>query len=131
MRHFSILAATVLLSGCGIPPVVAIASYAVDGALLVATGKTSKDHALSLAMQQDCNMLRILSGNQICHDYEPTDRARWALAAMPASEEHLVTVRDGRVIRVAASSDAGDPSVVVAASGPALVPAAPQPAALD
>jgi hypothetical protein len=131
MRHVSILAAAMLLSGCGIPPVVAIASYAVDGALLVATGKTSKDHALSLAMQQDCNMLRIVVGDQICHDYEPTNRARWALAAMPANEEHLVTVRDGRVIRVAASPDADDPSVVVATTGPAPLPAAPPAASLD
>ena len=125
MRHLWVLAVMMALAGCGLPPAVAIASYAFDGVLLVATGKTSKDHALSLAMQQDCNMLRVVSGAEICRDYEPTDRAARALATMGAGEEHLVTVADGRVIRVAADPDAPgrwpDP-VPIAAALPATLP---------
>lgn len=134
MRHLYILAAMMALSGCGLPPAVAIASYALDGALLAATGKTSKDHALSVAMQQDCSMLRIVSGNEICRDYEPTDRAARALAVMEASEEHLVTVADGRVIRVAADPGAPGPwgsPVPIAAAGPALQTGPERPAMVE
>src|SRR5690606_35631822 len=103
-----------------------IASYAVDGALLVATGKTSKDHALSLAMQQDCSFFHIVQGEDICQDYEPTRRAAWALAAMPPNEEHLLTVRDGRVIRVAADPDARQPATDGVAIASARTAPAPQ-----
>jgi hypothetical protein len=60
--HFSFaLAALALgasLSGCVIPPVVMVATYAVDGVSYVATGKGTKDHILSYIMDQDCAMLR-------------------------------------------------------------------------
>lgn len=131
MRALTIVAAAALLSGCGLPPAVAIASYAVDGVLLAATGKTSKDHALSVAMQQDCNFFHVIEGEEICQDYEPTRRAAWALASMPANEAHLVTVSDGRVIRVAANPDAlplqteGVAIAAASAATPASTPPAP------
>ncbi len=133
MRHLYMLAAMMALSGCGLPPAVAIASYALDGALLAATGKTSNDHALSVALQQDCSMLRVVSGGEICRDHEPTDRAARALAVMEASEEHLVTVADGRVIRVAADPDApgwGSP-VPIATAAPALQTGPERPAMVE
>ncbi|MEZ5666512.1 MAG: hypothetical protein R3F55_03575 [Alphaproteobacteria bacterium] len=102
MRQIVILSMLPLLAGCGLPPAVAIASYAVDGVLLAATGKTTKDHALSVAMQQDCNMLHVIAGESICQDYEPTQRAAMAMASSGPGEEALTTTSDGRIIRVAA-----------------------------
>lgn len=102
MKKIAIVMLLPLLTGCGIPPAITIASYALDGGLLLATGKTTKDHALSAAMQQDCNLFRVVSGTPVCQDYEPTARAAWALQTMEPNEEYLTTVPDGRVIRVAA-----------------------------
>jgi hypothetical protein len=99
----AILALPLIVSGCGIPPVITIASYALDGAVLIGSGKTMRDHALSAAVGQDCSMFRVVSGNPICTDYEPSDAAAAALDAMPASEEMLAATSDGRVIRVAAA----------------------------
>ena len=102
MRYLAILALPLIISGCGIPPVVTIATYALDGAVLVGSGKTMRDHALSAAVGQDCSMFRVVSGTPICRDYQPSDTAAAALDAMPASEEMLAATSDGRVIRVAA-----------------------------
>jgi hypothetical protein len=56
------------LSGClAIPPGIAIASYVIDAGSFVATGKTATDHAVSAVAQQDCALLRGLSG-PICVD---------------------------------------------------------------
>ena len=40
---------------------------AADGASYIATGKSTKDHAISYAMDQDCAMYRIIKGEKICH----------------------------------------------------------------
>ena len=116
MKRIAIIMLLPLLGGCGIPPAVAIASYALDGGLLIATGKTSKDHVLSAAMQQDCNMFRVVSGTPVCQDYEPTHRAAWAMQTMAPNEEHFTTTSDGRVIRVAAGNRETVDMPVVASS---------------
>ena len=119
MRHLAILAVPLIATGCGIPPAVSIASYAIDGVALVASGKTIKDHALSAAVGQDCSMFRVVSGEPICSDYEPSPAAAAALAAMPQSEEMLAATSDGRVIRVAAATAATGTEGVMVAAAPA------------
>jgi len=74
-RLLALGAALTLLSGCALPPAIAIASYVIDVGSFVATGKTATDHGLSAVMQQDCAMMGILQG-QICKDdpnYELAD----------------------------------------------------------
>lgn len=131
MRHLAVMAIPLIVSGCGIPPAISIASYALDGVALVASGKTIKDHALSAAIGQDCSMFRVVSGEPVCVDYEPSAAAAAALAAMPASEEMLAATADGRVIRVASAAPASGTPPVMTAAVPSLPAAAnsSQPAA--
>src|SRR5512146_3154800 len=63
-----------LLSGCGLPPAVMIASYAADGVSYVATGKSVSDHGISEVTGRDCELWRVIKGEAICKD-EPTARA--------------------------------------------------------
>ncbi len=65
MRWLLFAAAAVALSGCGIPPVISVASLALDFASYGATGKTVADHGLSAVLQKDCSLLRGLKG-QVC-----------------------------------------------------------------
>lgn len=52
------------------PLSVSAASYAADGALMVASDKTSTDHVASVVTKQDCAMWRILRRRQICKERE-------------------------------------------------------------
>ncbi|MEZ5666237.1 MAG: hypothetical protein R3F55_02155 [Alphaproteobacteria bacterium] len=104
MKRIAVVALLPLLSGCGIPPAVTIASYALDGVVLAASGKTVRDHALSTVAEQDCSMFHVVSGDPICMDYQPTARAAAALASETGQERALLTTSDGRIIRVAAEA---------------------------
>lgn len=57
-----------LVSGCAIPPALTVASYVGDGILMLATGKSSNDHALSLFIGKDCATMRVLEEKDICFD---------------------------------------------------------------
>lgn len=59
-----------VLSGCLLPPAVMIGAYVADGVVLLASGKTTKDHALSSVKQQDCALFRVVQSKDICVDYE-------------------------------------------------------------
>ena len=63
-----------LLSGCGLPPAVMIASYAADGVSYIATGKSVSDHGISEVTGRDCALWRVIKGKSICQD-EPAERA--------------------------------------------------------
>jgi hypothetical protein len=65
MRWLLFAAVAVSISGCAIPPVVSVASLALDFASYGATGKTVTDHGLSAVLQKDCVLLRGLDG-QVC-----------------------------------------------------------------
>ena len=83
-RYLQVLV-PVLLSGCGLPPAVVIASYAADGVSYVATGKSVTDHGLSYATGHDCAMLRVVSGDPIClPEGEPGPQVARAAAEHPA-----------------------------------------------
>jgi hypothetical protein len=58
------------LSGCMLVPIAA--QYPVTSAsvgVLATTGKGPADHAVSYAQDEDCNTLRLLSGEPICQPY--------------------------------------------------------------
>lgn len=58
-----------LLSGCAIP-VVALGGYAADGGLIVATGKSSTDHLVSMNTKRDCGAFRaVTKGGPLCKDW--------------------------------------------------------------
>ncbi|MGE0659191.1 MAG: SPOR domain-containing protein [Reyranellaceae bacterium] len=57
------------LAGCGLPPALMIASYAADGVLLFASGKTSTDHLLSMVEKRDCAVWRVVKSKNICQEF--------------------------------------------------------------
>ncbi len=70
MRRFVPLMAVTLLGGCGaIPPAIGLASYALDGVSLLASGRTVSDHALSYAARQDCKLFRAAQNLEVCTDW--------------------------------------------------------------
>ena len=75
MRNFWALGLAIGLAGCVAPPVVTIATLAFDGFSYIVTGKGVGDHALSMAMQQDCAMFRALtegSFTSVCLELDDT-----------------------------------------------------------
>lgn len=74
MQRYVWVLAPALLSGCGLPPALMIASYAADGVSYVATGKSVSDHGISEATGRDCAVWRIIKGESICKD-QPVERA--------------------------------------------------------
>ena len=60
---------TLPLAGCFLPPVISLASLALDIGSFAATGKTVADHGISAAAQEDCALLRVFDGG-ICRPYE-------------------------------------------------------------
>jgi hypothetical protein len=63
-----------VLTGCGLPPAITIISYAFDGMSLISTGKTVSDHALSIAMEQDCRVWRVVNEQSVCRDFLPGEK---------------------------------------------------------
>ncbi len=117
MRFIWISAVLLSLSGCALPVAVSIASLALDAGSYLASGKTVTDHGLSMVMDKDCALLRVVEG-PICEeeaDYEvelatltplpesgtgamETDLASDAEAGAPPSDP----VAPGRWVQVAA-----------------------------
>ena len=74
--RFAVLAGmSLILGGCLLPPAYHIASWKFTGISYLFTGKSVSDHALSVAMKQDCAIHRIVAGSRVCllHDGEPVD----------------------------------------------------------
>jgi hypothetical protein len=70
MRRLVPLMAVTLLGGCAVlPPAVGIASHALDGISLLASGRTVSDHVLSVAADQDCKLLRMAQNLEVCTDW--------------------------------------------------------------
>lgn len=74
MQRYLWIVLPALLSGCGLPPALMIASYAADGVSYVATGKSVSDHGISAVTGRDCAVWRVIKGEPICID-QPTERA--------------------------------------------------------
>ncbi len=64
--RFWILLPLMVLSGCGLPPAIVIATYAADGVSYVSSGKSLTDHALSTVAGRDCALHRIMTENLLC-----------------------------------------------------------------
>ncbi len=117
MRKIVAVVTPVLLAGCGIPPAVSVGSYVVDGVVMATTGKNMRDHALSTAAQQDCNMFHVVEGGNICQDYEPNDRVRIGLLGLEDNERVFTTTSDGRAILVAADGPPTERVLTSSANG--------------
>ncbi|WP_193173024.1 SPOR domain-containing protein [Nisaea nitritireducens] len=62
----------ILLGGClpVIPPAISLATTGLSGLALLATGKTTADHVISAAADEDCSMLRVVFGDEPCRAYD-------------------------------------------------------------
>ncbi len=98
MRWLVLTAAVVVLSGCGLPPVVTYMSYAADIFSYISTSKSVTDHGISFALQKDCALLRVLDG-PIC--VEETDAE---IAVRKPAREHETRTT------IATSEDVGEPA---------------------
>lgn len=104
MRRFLVPSFLLLLSGCGLPPAVAVASYAADGISYVFSSKSVSDHGISLVAQRDCAVWRIVVGRPIC--------------AEPGQPSPTETAPDADAVQLASLGEADDTNV------PGLPPAA-------
>ena len=75
MRFVVLACMSLILGGCLLPPAYHIASWTFTGISYLFTGKSVSDHALSVAMKQDCAIHRIVAGSNVCllHNGEPVD----------------------------------------------------------
>ncbi len=89
MRSLILAAAAISLSGCGLPPIVTYTSYAADIFSYLATGKSVTDHGISMVLEKDCALLRVLDGPICIEEVEEEivvhrpPRNLEALAALP------------------------------------------------
>lgn len=69
-RIWMIAAAPLLLGGC-LPLPVSIVSTAFSGVSYIASGKSTSDHVLSAAVNQDCALTRPIFGDPVCREIGP------------------------------------------------------------
>ncbi len=62
MRWLVLAAAAMVLSGCGLPPLVSYISNAADIFSYLSTSKSVTDHGISFVFEKDCALLRALDG---------------------------------------------------------------------
>ncbi|MEP4377667.1 MAG: hypothetical protein ABJ215_13140 [Alphaproteobacteria bacterium] len=65
-KNLAMIGLPLLLGGCGLPPALSAASWALDGVSYLASGKSVTDHAISEVAQQDCALFRAVQGREIC-----------------------------------------------------------------
>lgn len=93
MRWLSLAALAIVLSGCGLPPAVTVASLVADVVTYASTGKTVTDHGISFALNKDCALLRGFEG-EIC--VEPDPAAEFAASFAFATDPEMTPRAAGR-----------------------------------
>ena len=89
MRWLVLAAAAISLSGCGLPPIVSYISYGADIVSYLVTKKSVTDHGISMVLEKDCALLRVLDGPICIQEVEEEivihrpPRNLEALAALP------------------------------------------------
>jgi cell division protein FtsN len=69
----TLVVASMLLGGCGLPVGVTIASWAADGISYVATDKTLTEHGISAVAGKDCSVWRMFKGGKFCVEWKEGD----------------------------------------------------------
>ena len=64
-----ILPCILVVQGCALPVPVRVASWAIDGIVMVATKKSVPEHGISMIAQKDCSFLRGVTEQQFCIEY--------------------------------------------------------------
>ena len=103
------------LGGCGLPAVVTVGSYMADGVSALASGKTITDHAISVAVQEDCSLWRLVAGDRPCRPFPPGGKpVLVAAAAEWAAGGEMPGLADdpARSVGTPPGALAGDPVVL-------------------
>jgi hypothetical protein len=119
-RAAALTACALVLSGCAVPLPVKIASWVIDGISYIATKKSLSDHAISVALQQDCAVWRGVTGEGFCLD---DDGGVIAVAANEGEGQETVTAETSAV-------EVQELANFATAAGPAETAEAPADAAL-
>ena len=86
-KNLALIGLPLLLSACGLPPALSVASWALDGVSYLASGKSVTDHAISEVAQQDCALFRVVQGREICEanpdDTQTAEGPQIMVAAAP------------------------------------------------
>ena len=134
-----ILPCVLVVQGCALPVPVRLASWAIDGIVLVATKKSVPEHGISMIAQKDCSFLRGVMEQKFCIDLpdqgtaiaaadggapaaeranDPRDLAAFETAAGGAALGPAAETDSPRVTEVAAIAPAKiDPSVMFSLGG--------------
>jgi hypothetical protein len=95
LRWLCLFAIPVFLSGCAMPAAFTVASLALDTGSYVMSGKTLTDHGLSLAMEEDCSMVRLLDEDDaICEEEQDYEVAE-SLTPLPEGAELEIYLASG------------------------------------
>lgn len=75
-RTLAIAALPLLLGGClpVLPPAIQLAVTGFSGVALLTTGKSTTDHVLSAAVDEDCALMRLAWGDAPCRDYKAGEK---------------------------------------------------------
>ena len=86
--NLALIGIPLFLGGCGLPPAVSVASWALDGISYLASGKSVTDHAISEVAQQDCALFRVVQGRELCDtNIDNTQTAEGPQIATAAAED--------------------------------------------
>ncbi|HEX9769486.1 MAG TPA: hypothetical protein VGA50_09960 [Kiloniellales bacterium] len=78
------------------PVAVTVASLALDTGSYMMSGKTLTDHGLSMAMEEDCSMVRVFDENdEICQEKQDYEVADTALTPLPADGDLDIGLASG------------------------------------
>ena len=89
-KNLAMIGLPLLLGGCGLPPAISAASWALDGISYLASGKSVTDHAISQVAQQDCALFRVVQGRELCEaevdDIQTAEGPQIMVAAAPQGD---------------------------------------------
>jgi hypothetical protein len=115
-KKILILACTLMLGGCALPVPLQIASWAVDGLLFITTEKTMADHGVSLVVQRDCAMLRVITEGTLCRDDDSATVVAEAQSPGPGDAGVIVQAALQTADDAVTADDTGDDVAVRLAS---------------
>ncbi len=101
---------TMALSGClALPGAISLGSLAIDGMSMFMTGKSLNDHALSIATNSDCVIMRVMTTEPMCapFDLADVDQGEHTLSAFNENNADGSTIalsaEDERLLRLSES----------------------------
>ena len=71
LKRALILVAPLLVAGCALPLPVRVASWAIDVVSYMTTRKSITDHGISLVMERDCAVWRMVTDRRVCDETAP------------------------------------------------------------